>query len=174
MFVHPSRWGTSLPMPSSPTLAQPELRSYATLTGAFGTLLVGGLCAGRRRGIVLPQRIGSRDLALISVATFKLSRMLATDRVSRFARAPFTEERTIGLQDGGGPEVVERPKGEGMRRAVGELVLCPHCLSQWIATAFVGGLVTAPETTRLVASIYVTMSASDALSKGWRAIDARW
>lgn len=172
MFVHPRTSGKSPAMPSS-TPEQPELRSYAALTGAFGTLLVGGLYAGRRRGVALPQRIGSRDLALISVATFKLSRMLATDRVSRFARAPFTEERTVGVQDGE-PEVVERPKGEGMRRAVGELVLCPHCLSQWIATGFVGGFVTAPETTRLVASIYVTMSASDALSKGWRAIDARW
>lgn len=159
-------------MPSSPP-EHAELRNYATLTGAFGALLVGGLYAGRRRAIPLPERIASRDLALISVATFKLSRMLATDRVSRFARAPFTEERTVGVQDGE-PEVEERPKGEGMRRAVGELVLCPHCLSQWIATGFVGGLVAAPETTRLIASIYMTMSASDALSKGWRALDARW
>lgn len=158
---------------AGPQPAQPELRNYATLTGAFASLLVGGLYAGRRHGVEIPQRIETRDLALISIATFKLSRMLATDRVSRFARAPFTEERVVEEADDGEPVVDERPAGEGMRRAIGELVLCPHCLSLWIATGFVGGIVAAPATTRLIASIYVTMSVSDAASKAWRAVDER-
>ena len=38
----------------------------------------------------LPTRIPAGDLALLSVATYKLSRLIAKDRITGFFRAPFT------------------------------------------------------------------------------------
>jgi hypothetical protein len=46
---------------------------------------------------------------------------------------------------------------------VGELITCPFCLAQWVATAFTAGLVFAPRATRLVAGTFSTVAISDAL-----------
>ena len=47
--------------------------------------------------------------------------MIAKDRIPAFARAPFTEFQ----QPGGAAEVEERARGEGLRRTIGELLVCP-------------------------------------------------
>ena len=136
------------------------LGSYAVLTAVFGTAFAGGLTALARSGRKPPERVGAGDLALIGVATHKLTRLLAKDKVTSFARAPFTE-----YEEGAGQgEVSEHPRGSGMQRALGELVLCPYCLGQWVAGAFTLGLVGAPRTTRLIAGMYVAETISDGLS----------
>ncbi len=82
------------------------LRSYRLLTGIFGGTFAGGLALTRTR---LPERPAAGDLALLSVATFKLSRLIAKDKVAAGIRSPFTE-----LEAKGGPaEVHERPRGRG-------------------------------------------------------------
>ncbi len=40
-------------------------------------------------------------------------------------------------------------RGKGIRHAVGELITCPFCTAQWVATAYAAGLVFAPHATRL-------------------------
>ena len=74
------------------------------------------------------------------MATHKASRLIAKDRVTAPLRAPFTEFD----QEGGPGEVEESPRGAGMRRAIGELLVCPFCLAQWIATAALAGLAVVP------------------------------
>jgi hypothetical protein len=135
------------------------LGGYATLMGAFGGL-VGGFAAWfRASGRELPERMDERDLALVTVATHKASRLIAKDRVSSSVRAPFTR-----YQDDAGPsEVSEAARGRGLRRAVGELLICPYCVGMWVSAGFAGGLLVAPRFTRWLASVFAVLFGADVL-----------
>jgi Protein of unknown function (DUF1360) len=61
------------------------------------------------------------DLLALSAATFKASRTLSHERVASFVREPFVEGED------------ERPMGEGVQRAIGELVTCSRCVGTWVA-----------------------------------------
>jgi hypothetical protein len=63
----------------------------------------------------------------------------------------------------GPAELKEGVRGKGLRKAVGELVSCPFCLSQWVSTGFTFGLVTAPRATRLTASVFASLALADFL-----------
>src|SRR6188508_601207 len=103
--------------------AERPLGSYlalaGTFTGLFGTLLVAAERSDR-----LPERVRIADVALLGVATYKLSRLVAKEKVTSFIRAPFTEFQ----ESSGRGEVEEKPQGHGLRLAVGELLVCPYCL----------------------------------------------
>ena len=145
------------------------LGSYALLIGIFNAGLAGSLLVARLSGRDLPPRLGWSDVALFGLATHRLSRLLAKDKVTAALRAPFTE-----YQEKGGPaEVEERARGDGFRRAIGELVLCPYCLDQWVATAFVSGSVFAPRLTRLLAGIFGSVAIADFLQVAYRAAQNR-
>lgn len=137
------------------------LAGYGALIGAFNGLAAGGLLAAHRAGR-LPDRLDPGDLALAAVATYKLSRVIAKDRVTSALRAPFTTFQ----DDSGFSEVDEAARGTGLRRAVGELLVCPECLDQWVATGFVGGLLGAPRVTRTVAAVFAVYAAADVLQIG--------
>jgi hypothetical protein len=138
------------------------LGSYALMAGAFNATL-GTFIAARRDE--LPERIEPYDLVLMGAATHKLSRLIAKDKVTSAFRAPFAR-----YEGSAGPaEVSEEPRGSGMRLAIGELVTCPFCLGQWVAAGFMCGLVTAPRSTRFVASIFATLGVSDALQVVYKA-----
>jgi hypothetical protein len=111
-----------------------------------------------------PERIPPGDLALITVATPKASRPVAKDRVTSSVRAPFT--RFEGDAEPG--EVSEEARGSGLRRAIGELVICPYCIGFWIASALAAGLVVAPRATRWVASVLSAMFGSDLLQIAYK------
>ena len=66
------------------------LAAYAALTGTFAAVATLAEVTRRRRGQDLPERISAGDLALLAVATYKLSRLATKARVTSFARAPFT------------------------------------------------------------------------------------
>jgi hypothetical protein len=135
------------------------LGGYALLMGGF-TALCGGFAVWLRRSETeLPERIDPRDLALVATATFKASRIVARDRVTSAIRAPFSR-----FQDDAGPgEVDEAARGDGIRRVLGELLVCPYCLDVWTATALLCGLVAAPRATRFTASMLTVVSVADAL-----------
>lgn len=142
----------------SPQQERP-LGGYAVLMGSF-TALCGGFAAWlRATGRELPATIETRDLALVAIATHKSARLIARDRVTSTARAPFTT-----FQDDAGPsEVDEAARGHGLRRAIGELVICPYCLSMWLAAGFIAGLAVVPRPTRWIASVFVAVTGADAL-----------
>ena len=137
------------------------LAAYATLALLFNAGVAGALLAGRRR---LPERVGVRDVVLMGVASHKVSRVLAKDKPMSFLRAPFV--RYDG--DAGEGEVSETPRGEGMRRAVGELLVCPYCLSPWVAAGYATGLLFSPRATRWVGSIFGAVTVSDFLQLAFR------
>jgi len=130
------------------------------LAGAFSTWL-------RASGRELPERVDPGDLALLTVATHKGSRLIAKDRVTSTARAPFTEFES----DAGPGEVNERARGRGLRRAVGELLTCPHCLGLWVAGALAAGLIVAPRRTRWIASVLTALFGSDVLHIAYKKVE---
>ncbi len=146
---------------------EPErpLAGYAVLTGLYAALASGFSAWLRASDHELPERMAPADFVLMSVATHKTARMIAKDRVTGSVRAPFT----TFAEDGIGPgEVSETPRGRGLRRAIGELLVCPHCLGLWIATAFAVGLVVAPRPTRWAASVLTVLFGSDVLQIAYR------
>ncbi len=143
------------------------LGSYAVLTGIYGAGFAGSLLALRGRHHRLPERLTASDLLLLGIATHKLSRLIAKDKVTSFIRAPFTRFQ----ESSGQGEVEEEPCGHGLRLALGELLVCPYCLAQWIATALTVGLVGAPRLTRLVVSVFVAHTVSDFLQIAYRAAE---
>jgi hypothetical protein len=126
------------------------------------------LAAAERHGR-LPERPEPGDVMLIGVASHKLSRMITKDRITSFVRAPFTEYEAPG----GPGEVEERPRGKGLRRAVGELLICPYCLAQWIGTAFFAGLAVAPRLSRFIAAMLSAIAVADFLQPAYREAEKR-
>jgi hypothetical protein len=148
---------------------QRPLAGYTVLTASFGTAMVAALLAARRSGRELPERIGPQDVVMAGVATHKVSRLLAKDKVTSFVRAPFTR-----FQDKAGHgELDEQARGRGLRRATGELLVCPYCLAQWISGAFTVGYVFAPRLTRLLAGMWTVHAIADAAQLAYSAAEKR-
>jgi hypothetical protein len=145
------------------------LGSYAILQGAFGTIVVGALAALSRAGRTVPPRMAPADLALTAVATHKLARILAKDRITSVIRAPFTR-----YQGPAGPsEVSEEPRGTGFRRAAGELAVCPYCLAPWVAALLMVLHTASPRYGRFVTSLLTVVAASDVLQQAYHAAQER-
>jgi hypothetical protein len=151
----------------APPEKRPPLASYAAFAAIFNALFAAGLLAAKRSGRELPERPGAGDIALVGVASHKLSRLISKDKVTAPLRAPFTE-----LEGSGGPsELEERARGTGLRRAIGELLICPYCLGLWVVAAFSLGLLFAPRLTRFVASVFASLTVSDFFQIAYKAAE---
>jgi hypothetical protein len=141
------------------------LDGYLVAMGAFSVLAGSLTAAGKIGGRTLPERPATADIVLISIATHKLSRLLAKDAVTSPLRAPFTRYS----EPGGAAEVNEevRDQGSSVRHGIGELVTCPFCLAVWVATGLTGGLVLAPRLTRLAATTLTATAVSDFLQMAY-------
>jgi hypothetical protein len=100
------------------------------------------------------------DIVLLGLASHKLSRLVARERVTTPLRAPFVE----GEQ--------EEPAGKGLQRALGELLTCPYCVSPWITLGLGAGLVYRPVATRFVSSLFASLVVSDVLHHGYSILRA--
>jgi hypothetical protein len=136
------------------------LTEYATLLGFYVTTVavLTGVAAQQKR---LPKKVSVLDLALLGIATHKLSRIVAKDRITGILRAPFVSY----IRGCGAGEVEEEPRGRGFQRGIGHLVSCPYCMAPWCATALSFGLLFAPRVTRFFAGILVSVTASDFLHR---------
>lgn len=134
------------------------LGGYAALMGLYGLTVAAGAVGLRRRNRPLPD-VRLADVVLAGVATHKLARRVTKDSVTSPLRAPFTRYEGVA----GPNELQERVRGEGLRKAVGELISCPFCISQWVATGFIFGLLTAPRATRWTASVFTSLALADFL-----------
>jgi hypothetical protein len=152
----------------APPQVRPPLTSFAALAGVFNAAIGAAVLVAARTGR-LPERIETRDIVLLGTASHKLSRLLAKDKVTAFMRAPFTE-----YQEKGGPaELEESARGSGVRRAIGELVVCPYCLGLWVSGGFHAGMLFAPRATRFTASVFTALTISDFLQIGYKAAEDR-
>jgi hypothetical protein len=131
--------------------------NYAAFVAIFNGLLATALLARKCSREPLPERIEPKDIILFALSTQKLSRVITKDKVTAALRAPFTE---IEASSGAG-ELDERPRGRGLRRAIGDLITCPFCLGTWIASGFIYGYIFTPRLTRTVASIFAVGGLAD-------------
>ena len=153
----------------APPRERPPFAAYATFATVFHAAMAGAVAAANRSGRDLPERVGADDIVLIGTASYKLSRLISKKKVTSFVRAPFTE-----LEGKGGPaELEEKPRGSGVRRAIGELLVCPYCLGLWASGGFHVGLLFAPRATRFSASVLSAMAISDFLQVAYRAAEER-
>ena len=136
------------------------LGGYVVVMAVFAALVSGAAGLALATGRKLPPGVTPWDVALLALATHKVSRTVTKDAITSPLRAPFT--RYTGT--GGPAEVMEevRSKG-GLRHSIGELITCPFCLDVWIATGFTVGLVFAPRVTRLVAMTFSAVTGADFL-----------
>ncbi len=149
--------------------AHHPLGSYALLMGAYGVSVAGFLgWSSRGRRHRLPERLGMGDLALFTVATHSMTRLLAKDRVTSFLRAPFVrfqEDSTAG-------EVEEVSRGAGMQKALGQLLGCPFCLGPWVAAGLLAVHAVAPRQARWVGSVLALSAASSFLHRAYEWLGA--
>ena len=101
------------------------------------------------------------DLVALSAATFKAARTLSRERVASFVREPVVE----------GEE--ERPAGEGLQRALGELVTCSRCVGTWSAAALASSQMLTPRFGRALTWTLAAGAANDFLQAGFVALCER-
>jgi hypothetical protein len=129
---------------------------YAALSGLFWAgLLAAAARAGRERR---DEPTTVTDVVALGIAGAKIGKVVAEDRVTVFLRRPFAD----------GPAAVQ-PKGEGLTRAVGELVTCSHCISLWVAGILGAAQVTKPRATRLVTRVFAAYAVAEAVAPRLRA-----
>lgn len=138
--------------------------AYATLVGVFSAIFAVFLLLTRLTGRRLPERIKLADLTLLGVAAHKLSYIVSNASVMSFVRAPVTE-----LQEVKSPtNLDEEPRGEGLQKALGNLLTCHFCLGMWVAAFFSYGLVLLPRPTRFVAGMFSVLTVSDFLHQTYK------
>jgi hypothetical protein len=148
---------------------QPPFLPYLAFMSVFGSLVGAALLIAKKQGRELPEKVGGGDLLLVGTASHKLSRVLSKDKVTSPLRAPFTE-----LEGKGGPaEFEESSRGTGLRKAIGELLICPYCLGLWVVAAFSVGIVFAPRVTRFVASLFSALTISDFFQIAYKAAEEK-
>lgn len=139
--------------------------SYALLFGGFGAGLaaVAALTTllGRR-----PDRLTTLDLAVLSAATFKAARTVASDEILSFVREPFVQ----GEAHEGKEEPVETG---GPRQAIGELLTCSRCIGTWAAAGLLSAQTLAPRTGRLLTGTLAVAAANDFLQAGFAALTSK-
>lgn len=134
------------------------LTGYAALLALYGAI-VGVSTIGLRRRRQRVRAMSPWDVALMALATAHLSRLVTKDSVTSVLRIPFTRFE----EPAGEGEVNEEVVGHGFRHAVGELLTCPFCAAQWVATGLVAGRVAAPNLTAAVVSVSAVARVSDYL-----------
>jgi hypothetical protein len=145
------------------------LFSYGVLTGTFNLLFALFLLVAKVSGKPIPERMDAKDIALLGMATHKVSLVGSQDAITSPLRAPFTE-----LNEKESPKKVnEKPRGEGLRRSIGELLTCQFCLGVWVASFFTYGFVLLPRASRLVAAVFAAVTVSDFLHQTYKALMKR-
>jgi hypothetical protein len=142
------------------------LGGYALLDATYAAWLLSSLRWLKRSGKGLPDSVNFKDLALLGIATHKLSIILTKEWSTAPLRAAFTQYQ--GIEQAG--ELNERSRGQGLQEAIGDLLTCPYCTGVWVATAFTLGMVASSRTTRLIASIFGAVAVSDFLHSAYEKV----
>ena len=143
---------------SGTAASRPPLAAYALVGGAFGAAVVGVTAVGRSFGRPV-ERTSALDLALLAGATFKTARIVSRERLGSVVRAPFVEGEATS------PDAA--PAGDGLRRAIGELVTCTRCVGTWAALGLVAARTVAPRPGGLLITTLAVGAANDFMQAGF-------
>ena len=134
------------------------LAAYSALTVVFASITGAGYAALHAGGRA-PGRPSVLESIRLGIATHKLSRLVAKDKVTSPYRAPFT--RFEDADSAPPAEVSETVRGSGLRRALGELLVCPYCLAPWIATMLLAARAIAPKPAGALLGLLEIVTVSD-------------
>ena len=141
---------------------------YAAYAGILGTFVAGLGAAGAvaRRLDREPQCQTPLDLIVLAAATFKASRTLTRDQVASFLREPFVEGDAYKGED-------EEPAGDGLQRAIGELITCSRCTGTWVAAGLTSTQILAPRFGRLLTWSLAAAAVNDWLQAGFTMLSTK-
>jgi hypothetical protein len=128
---------------------------YAVLSSGYAALAGAVLLAARDHS---DEPLAPAEILPLGVATFALSKLIAKEKVESWVREPFVEELPGGER---------RPKGRGLRYAVGELLTCSRCVGAWSSLGLVGLRVARPREARLVTAVLGASAINDFLQTGF-------
>lgn len=74
---------------------------------------------------------------LLSLAVFRLTRLIVFDKITEFLRSPFFDE-IEEVNENGEVEIYYIPKKSGWRHFFGELLSCYWCTGIWAAAGIIG------------------------------------
>ena len=144
---------------------RPPYEAYAAIMGTFvGGLGLAGVAA--RMFDRNPACQSPLDFLVLSMASFKAARTIASDEVMSFLREPFVR--------GTAHEGDEEPLETGdYRQAIGELVTCSRCGGTWAAAALATSQILAPRFGRLLTWSLAAAGANDWLQAGFAALASK-
>jgi|SRR5438093_2790951 len=106
------------------------------------------------------------DFVVLSAASFKAARTLASDEVTSFMREPFVR--------GDAHEGDEEPLETGdLRQAIGELVTCSRCGGTWAAAGLAVSQILSPRFGRILTWSLAAAGANDWLQAGFAALTTK-
>jgi hypothetical protein len=135
--------------------------NYAALSAGWAAALGTLLLASRDKG---DEPVRGGEIVPLGLATFALSKLVAKEKVDAWVREPFVEEHADGER---------RPKGQGMRYAIGELLTCTRCVGTWSALGLVALRVTRPREARVVSAVLGASAVNDWAQTGFNWLCAR-
>jgi hypothetical protein len=121
---------------------------YAVLIALYNALY-GLFLLGYRRKKDRLDEVTGLDLAMLGLSTLRMAKLVSEDEITAVIRRPL-----VDVENG-----QRRPKGHGLRLALGKLVLCPTCTGTWVAAFLTYALHLFPRQTRPFLAL---MSASGA------------
>ena len=122
----------------------------------LGALLV----AARDKG---DEPVRATEIVPLGIATFALAKLVSKEKVDAWVREPFVEETADG----------RRPKGEGLRYAVGEMLTCTRCVGVWSALGLTALRVVRPREARVVTTVLGASAVNDVAQAGFAWLAAR-
>ncbi len=76
-----------------------------------------------------PRSVPVFDVILMSLASFRITRLVVYDKITRWFRELFAD--TVEFEENGIQFVEVRQFGSGFRHTVSELLACPWCIGFW-------------------------------------------
>jgi hypothetical protein len=143
----------------------PPYEAYAAIMGTF----IGGIALAGVAAHVFDRNPACQtplDFVVLSAASFKAARTLASDEVTSFLREPFVR--------GEAHEGHEEPLETGdFRQAIGELVTCSRCGGTWAAAGLAVSQILSPRFGRLLTWSLAAAGANDWLQAGFAALTSK-
>lgn len=136
---------------------------YAVINVSYVGALAGIAAVLHRRGEEVD--LTPREAILLALAAFSLADVFAHERIATWIRRPFDVE-TADHRPG-------RPRGRGLRYAIGELMACSRCVGSWSALGLIGLRVGSPSAAGAVTTVLAAGGANDFLQAMFRILKDR-